>query len=143
MLIREITSASELDPAMVSEWLSQLTGKALQTSFEELDRIAESQNSHLFILEDEGDVPCGMVTVSFCYVLSYGISAWVDDVFVTPESRGKHFGSALIDYAIEYARKEGASIINLTSSPFRTSAISMYTGKGFEKRDSNIYRKKL
>lgn len=143
MIIKEITSASELSLPMVSEWLSQLTGKPVQTSAEELDRIANAQNSHLFILEDENGIPSGMITVSLCYILSYGISAWVDDVFVTPASRGKHYGNALIDFAIEFARKEGASIANLTSSPFRTSAIAMYTGKGFEKRDSNIFRKKL
>ena len=44
-------------------------------------------------------------------------------------------------HAIEYAQECGALCIDLTSRPSRMEANEMYQKMGFEKRETNVYRK--
>jgi ribosomal protein S18 acetylase RimI-like enzyme len=52
---------------------------------------------------------------------------------VDPAQRGKGVGRALTDECLRRARRDGASVIALHTSPIMTVALSMYLRMGFER----------
>jgi len=69
-----------------------------------------------------------------------GMRAWIEDVVVDENARGKGVGEALNRRAIEIAIQAGAKTIDLTSRPSREAANRLYQRLGFSVRDTNIYR---
>ncbi len=67
----------------------------------------------------------------------------IDYVCVDPEYRGKKIGKIMMDYVMEFAKKEGGSRIELTSNPTRVAAHKLYENCGFIKRDTDVFRKEL
>lgn len=67
----------------------------------------------------------------------------VDYVCVASKFRGSGASDKLIEYASDVAKKMGASYLQLTCSPFRLSAHKLYERCGFEKRETDVYRKVL
>ena len=67
----------------------------------------------------------------------------VDYVCVASKYSGSGASDKLIEYAIGIAKKMGASYLQLTCSTFRVSAHKLYERCGFEKRDTDVYRKVL
>ena len=65
----------------------------------------------------------------------------IDYVCVDKKYRGNGFGKAMMEWAIKYAKDEGACRIELTSGNQRIIAHNMYLSLGFIKRDSSIFRK--
>ena len=55
----------------------------------------------------------------------------IDYVCVDPEYRGQKIGKTMMDYVIDYAKKEGGSRIELTSNPTRVAAHKLYENCGF------------
>ena len=64
-------------------------------------------------------------------------------VCVDPECRGQGIGRKMMDFAISYAKENGAARMELTSSNYREAAHKLYLSLGFVKRDSSIFRKEL
>lgn len=52
-------------------------------------------------------------------------------ILVSPESRGKKIGSALIDYVLNISKLRGFSRCSLEVNKANKSAISLYESKGF------------
>jgi ribosomal protein S18 acetylase RimI-like enzyme len=69
-----------------------------------------------------------------------GLRAWIEDVIVDNESRGKGIGEALTRAALVKAREAGARTVDLTSRPSRESANRLYVRVGFVLRETNTYR---
>lgn len=67
----------------------------------------------------------------------------VDYVCVVSEYRGLGLGEKLMEYAENYARKEGAIYLQLTCRWTRVKAHQLYEKCGFKKRESDIFRKEL
>lgn len=65
----------------------------------------------------------------------------IDYVCVLSKYRGIGVSDKLMKCAEEIAREEGVIYLQLTCSRFRESAHKLYERCGFEKRDSDIYRK--
>ena len=59
---------------------------------------------------------------------------------VDEESRGAGVASALVQAAIDRARRHGARTVDLTSRPKRETANRLYLRLGFERRETNVYR---
>ena len=55
-----------------------------------------------------------------------GLRAWIEDVVVDDEARGKGVGRLLNEVALEHARAAGATTVDLTSRPSRHAANRMY-----------------
>ena len=72
-----------------------------------------------------------------------GIRAWIEDVVVDEEARGRGIGEALTREAIRRAGAAGARTIDLTSRPDREAANRMYEKLGFRRRETNVYRYEL
>ena len=67
----------------------------------------------------------------------------VDYVCVDEKYRSQGIGRKMMEYAIEYAKKNKAFRLELTSSNKRVAAHKLYLSLGFEIRDSAIFRKEL
>lgn len=67
----------------------------------------------------------------------------VDYVCVVSEYRGYGLGERLLEYAENYAKKEGAMYLQLTCRWTRIQAHQLYEKCGFKKRESDIFRKEL
>ena len=72
-----------------------------------------------------------------------GLRAWIEDVVVDSEARGKGVGQALNEAALDRARAAGAATVDLTSRPSREAANRLYQRLGFKARETNIYRYEL
>jgi ribosomal protein S18 acetylase RimI-like enzyme len=68
------------------------------------------------------------------------VRAWIEDVVVDTEERGKGIGEALTLAALDRARVEGAKPVDLTSRPSREAANRLYQRVGFQSRQTNLYR---
>jgi ribosomal protein S18 acetylase RimI-like enzyme len=69
-----------------------------------------------------------------------GMRAWIEDVVVDGEARGRGVGSALTLAALDRARAAGCTTVDLTSRPSREAANRLYQRLGFEARETNVYR---
>jgi len=109
-------------------------------SREYFNELILSDSSFLFLAEDEE------ITGSLTLIISQmptGKKAWIEDVVVDKNNRGKGIGKKLIESAIEFAREKGISKIDLTSRPERVTANELYQKSGFKRRNTNVYRLKI
>ena len=65
------------------------------------------------------------------YNLHRGKYVYVDDLSTLPEARGKGYAGQLLDWVIDYARREGFDEVHLDSgvSEARTDAHRLYLNK--------------
>lgn len=83
-------------------------------------------------------------TASLCYCPSpTGTKAWIEDVVIDQQERGKGLSRPLLHHLIMQAWMMGASSVNLTSRPERVAANALYRSMGFEQRHTNVYKLKL
>ena len=94
----------------------------------------------IYLCRDEEERVAGMATLCLC-ASPTGTKAWVEDVVVRPDCRGRGYGAALIAHLTAESRRMGAKSINLTSKPQREAANRLYQRMGFVLRETNVYRK--
>lgn len=114
-----------------------------EVSTEMLENVVASANTHLFAaLNNEGHI---VGCASLCVFDSpTGRKASVEDVVVSSSTRGQGIGRGLMEFLIEFARRELGNVdLHLTSKPTRVAANALYRSLGFEKRDTNFYRMKI
>ena len=104
----------------------------------QLESIVASDSSHVLVAKVDG-VIVGSLTLVIFHIPT-GIRAWIEDVVVDADARGKGVGEALNLFAIEESRKRGAVTVDLTSRPSREAANRLYQRLGFKARETNIYR---
>jgi ribosomal protein S18 acetylase RimI-like enzyme len=68
------------------------------------------------------------------------LRAWIEDVVVDENARGKGIGEALVREALHIAEARGAPAVELTSRPSREAANRLYRRLGFQLRETNSYR---
>jgi len=141
MIVTEVQNYSDKLAQAVNSLLPQLTNKDRQISESALKEIIYSENTSLFIAEDDAEI-LGMLTLVTLSIPS-GIRCIIEDVVVDNKLRGKGAGQALMQAAEKKAKEQGCENINLTSSPGRKAANAMYKKLGFEIRKTNVYRKIL
>jgi ribosomal protein S18 acetylase RimI-like enzyme len=110
----------------------------------ELKAIVGSRASVLLIARDpdRDDEIVGSLTLAL-FRIPTGLRAWIEDVVVDGEARGRGVGEALSRFALERARQAGAKTVDLTSRPSREAANRLYQRIGFELRSTNVYRYEL
>ena len=69
-----------------------------------------------------------------------GTRAWIEDVVVDEDARGRGVGALLTQAALDLAVAHGARTVDLTSRPGREAANRLYARLGFEQRQTNVYR---
>lgn len=103
-----------------------------------LQTIVDSSATDLLVAEEDGFI-YGSLTLAI-FSIPTGVRAWIEDVVVDGEARGKGVGRLLNEEALAIAKRAGASTVDLTSRPSREAANRLYQRIGFEKRATNVYR---
>lgn len=88
--------------------------------------------------EDE-PLPLGMATLCLCDQPT-GRKAWVEDVVIDAEARGRGMARALLHELFVRAQHVGARSVNLTSRPEREAANRLYQSLGMKQRRTNVYK---
>jgi len=83
-----------------------------------------------------GGGPEGFAQLRFRPSLITGApDAYLEELYVAPALRGKGLGRALLEAAMEEARRRGAGRIDLGTSEDDTAARSLYESAGFTNRE--------
>ncbi len=131
--------ASFVEP--VNRLLAQLSSSGVSVTFEQLQALADSEASHLFLARFDGRI-VAMLTLGE-YLAPTGRKMWIEDVVVDAAARGHSFGRAMVEYAIEYARGVGKGVLMLTSRPSRVAANALYRSCNFEQKETNVYKMEI
>ncbi len=134
-LATEVTD--ELTEAM-DRLVPQLSRSNPPPTLDALAEIVESESSLLFMAKDHTGV-LGTLTL-ILFRIPTGLRAWIEDVIVDQDARGKGVGRILNEVAIQHAVDQGAITVDLTSRPSREAANRLYARIGFVQRDTNVYR---
>jgi ribosomal protein S18 acetylase RimI-like enzyme len=138
-----VSPATEATPEIVDavgRLLPLLSRSASPPTATELAEIVSSPATTLFLARDEEDGRIvGTLTLAIFQIPS-GVRAWIEDVIVAEEARGRGCGEALSRAALEAAAAAGARTVELTSRPSREAANRLYQRIGFEARHTNVYR---
>ncbi len=111
-------------------------------SLDHLATIVAHDASTVLIARDDANEVLGTLTLATFPTLT-GVRAWIEDVVVTAEARGRGIASLLVRRAIEIALEQGARSVDLTSRPSREDANRLYQKLGFVRRETNVYRMSL
>lgn len=65
--------------------------------------------------------------------------AVVEDMIVDQDYRGRGFGEKILLNLIEWARKKGIEVVELTTNPKRVAANNLYKKIGFKLHETNHY----
>ena len=65
--------------------------------------------------------------------------AVVEDMIVDESQRGKGLGEKILRNLIDWAKKEGVEVVELTTNPKRVAANSLYQKVGFKLHPTNHY----
>jgi GNAT superfamily N-acetyltransferase len=139
--IERITSADSSTTEAISLLLKQLSSQEFSFSERELAALINDSSSSLFLLYTEDKI-AGMLTLG-TYLSPTGRKAWIEDVVVDSQERGKGYGKMLVEHAIEYARTLSPCTLMLTSNPARIAANELYRASGFEQKITNVYKMSL
>ena len=137
----EIYEAKEVNDELVEAFqglVPQLSSSAPAPSRAQLQEIVDSPAVILLMARDEGKLVGSLSLVVFR--IPTGVRAWIEDVVVDQDTRGKGVGEALTRAALERAREMGAKTVDLTSRPSREAANRLYQRVGFQPRQTNMYR---
>jgi ribosomal protein S18 acetylase RimI-like enzyme len=127
----------------IARLLPLLSKSAPAPTPEQIGEIVGSPATVLFLARDGVGGPIvGTLTLAL-FRIPTGVRAWIEDVIVGEETRGRGCGEDLTRAALEAARQAGARTVELTSRPSREAANRLYQRMGFERRDTNVYRYEL
>ena len=118
--------------------IPQLSRSSPPPTEAEIAEMIESPASDVIVASD-GDVVLGALTL-VVFRIPTGVRAWIEDVVVDSDARGRGVGERLNQFALEVARSKGAKTVDLTSRPSREAANRLYQRIGFVARDTNVYR---
>ena len=136
-----IEVAAHVDDALmdaVRRLVPQLSTTTPPPSRVELEVIVAGPGTTLLVARS-GQHVVGMLTLAL-FRIPTGIRAWIEDVVVDGDARGRGVGEALTREAVRIAGTRGARTVELTSRPSREAANRLYQRLGFERRETNVYR---
>ena len=122
MLMHELSATSYCDEALLRNAL-------------------DDKNVHVFVIRTDGHI---VATGTLCikHTLEFTI-ADVESVVVSSNYRGRGYGKELMTAMIEAARKMNVHHIQLTSNPARVAANRLYQDMGFERYETNCYKRMI
>jgi ribosomal protein S18 acetylase RimI-like enzyme len=136
--IEECRAVSDGLREAMTRLVPQLSSAATVPSADQLREIVTTEGTFLLLARD-GDRIVGTLTL-VTFRIPTGVRAWIEDVAVESQARGKGIGEALSREAIRIAASRDARTVELTSRPSREAANRLYRRVGFEPRDTNVYR---
>jgi len=138
-VVTEVTAVTPEIVDALATLVPQLSSSAPAPTDAEIDDIATSPATVLFVARDADGAIVGSLTL-VVFRAPTGPRAWIEDVVVDTSTRGQGIGAALVRTALDRAASEGARTVDLTSRPSREAANRLYVRLGFEQRETNVYR---
>jgi ribosomal protein S18 acetylase RimI-like enzyme len=138
-VVGQVDALDDALSAALAQLVPQLSSSAGPLTREVLEEIVASPATTLFVARDDSARVVGMLTLA-TFPTPTGVRAWIEDVVVETEQRGKGTGAALVGAALDRARSVGARTVDLTSNPRRTEANALYQKLGFAARETNVFR---
>ncbi len=138
--VQELSSFTSQDFLDINILIKDLSA----TSFcneELLNNALNDANVHVYVIRDEGHI---VATGTLCikHTLEFTI-ADIESVVVSSKCRGRGYGKELMTAMIEAAKKMNVHHIQLTSNPARVAANQLYLELGFERYETNCYKRIL
>jgi GNAT superfamily N-acetyltransferase len=88
--------------------------------------------------------PIGVAVLAYTWTLEHGGAvAWLDELFVVPEHRGRGTGRALLLRALDVARHHGCRAVDLEVDLHHARAERLYQREGFAALPRKRWAKKL
>jgi ribosomal protein S18 acetylase RimI-like enzyme len=128
--------------AAFARLIPQLSRSSPPPGRDELVDIVTSPACDLFLATDDDGTILGTATL-VTFPIPTGRRAWIEDVVVDDAARGLGVGGALTQAMVDRAEELGCTTVDLTSRPSREAANRLYQREGFERRDTNVYRRTL
>lgn len=122
--------------------LQQLSASARPLNMEELKAVVGDAGVRVYALRDENGAVQATLTLTLAHQLT-GLKAWVEDVVVHSSCRHRGYARQLLRFVEEEAKRLGITSLNLTSRPTRVAANHLYQSMGYEKRETNVYKKRI
>jgi len=143
IIIEQLKTISENQVLEINGLLKQLNPCSKNIDIKDVKEMIEVPENRLFVAkESEGNKIVGMLTLIIIKTL-FSKKGMFEDIVVDKDYRGKGIAKKIINFGIDYARKQGLKRIDLTSNPARVAANELYPRLGFVKRDTNVYRMEL
>ncbi len=110
-------------------------GPATKYTKDELLAILSDEKTPIFVAVDENDIVTGYAFCIFKQYLHDNIltdikTLYIDDLCVDETVRGKHIGSALYDYVLDFAKASGCYNVTLNVWCGNDSALRFYEKRG-------------
>ncbi len=145
----DIRHATAADRDVVIDLLvAQLRDHAIPTPAVDLARTVDAlllrPQRARFLLAVAGGRAIGLAAVSFGWPLEHGgRGAWLEELFVIPEARGRGTGTRLLEAALDVARGQGAVAVDLEVERGHERAASLYRRHGFTPLERTRWAKRL
>jgi ribosomal protein S18 acetylase RimI-like enzyme len=105
--------------------------------------MADASLGRLFLIETDA-VTAGYVVLTLGFSLEFlGRDAFVDELFVVPEHRGRGLGLLALRYLEEIAVSLGVRALHLEVGPENEAALGLYRRAGFEDRRHRLMTRLL
>jgi len=133
-----IRAAGEGDREAVLWLLSaQLRDHGIGTPEADLSRVVDlllcRPHRGRFLLAIDAGRPVGLVAVSFGFPMEHGgRGAWLEELYVMPDARGRGLGESLLRAALDLAAADGAVAIDLEIERGHERVERLYRRAGFE-----------
>lgn len=109
-----------------------------------LAALLNSPLGHIAIARDNSGRAVGMASAQLVISTAEGTpSAWVEDVVIRDEWRGRGLGRTLLDAVLEWAKAQGATRAQLLADLDNTPALGFYDTLGWQATRLGARRKML
>ena len=139
MIVEEAKAVTPELVAAFRQLTPQLSRSAPTPGGHELAEMVRSPATILLLARDVERGIVGSLTLVL-FRIPTGLRAWIEDVVVDKESRGRGVAEILCREALNRASAAGARTVDLTSRPSREGANRLYRRLGFVERETNVYR---
>jgi len=142
VVVEEVTAVTPAVVTALRALVPELSSSAPVLTEAAVREIVDSPATVLLVARDETGMILGSLTL-VVFSAPTGPRAWIEDVVVSTDTRGRGVGAALVLDALDRAAAAGSRTVDLTSRPSREAANRLYVRLGFEQRVTNVYRKAL
>jgi ribosomal protein S18 acetylase RimI-like enzyme len=139
VVVEECDEVTDDLVAAMARLIPQLSSSSPPPGAEELAAIVSNEACHLLLARDADGTILGSMTL-VVFPIPTGVRAWIEDVVVDGDARGRGVGEVLNRRALDLAASLGARTVDLTSRPSREAANRLYRRIGFVQRETNVYR---
>ncbi len=131
---------TEYSPALCEAFnrlLPQLSAQLTSPDEGRIRQILAAENTALLAAMEQGRI-LGLLTLVW-YDVPSGRKAWIEDVVVDTDARGKGVGQALVAAAQQWAVRVGADRVLLTSAAHRIAAHALYKTMNFKEAQTTVF----